>query len=1045
MSVEDDIKEVFQLQKLKWHDPSMACTIISKYKEILHRLDEMENQDFLKGITLTCLADEFSELPIGDLPTNIFTAIKFYDEALKFISPDIDPLNYATIMNNQGLAYSNALLLGDRTANLKNAIRCFDEALKFRKPEVTPLEYARTMDSRGTAYIDLPTGGDRIENLELAIHCFEEAIKIWFQENATFDYAMTLHNLGLAYSNLPTGDLTENLKEAIRCYDKSLKIITPETEPSKYALIMNNRGVAFDQFLIGDLDENRLNAIQCYDEALRFRKPEKSPLDYAMTIENKGIALAGLRIGDRDKNLFDAISCFLLGLKFYSAKKTPSEYARIMGNLGNAYSDLQEVPNTNNIKIAIEYFDEALKYYTPENAPFEYANMMNSRGLAYLEIPTGDRSLDLTEAIRCFDEALKIFTPDKFPIKYGETMFKRGLAFSKVPTENRFSDTAGAIRCYNESLKFLTLETAPSGNRDAYRSLAEIFFSQENWEAADAMYYFAIQAGEILFQSGHREESKASEIANNNLFYRNAAFTIARLGDPNRAFLTLEQGKTRVLSETLKIRIPRQKGIPDDVWSNFQKAGANFRLSQIAARQDSFFSTNKKIDYSLLSTICYRYLEIAIKDVRRYKPTFLKKPEFSDYRVLLTDDHIAIVSFAITEQGSFAFVMKKDTDGIILVELPFTHSKLVKLLNEKDAQNKFVDGWLVMYQRYRENLLRRGTANISDEEIKNSRKSWMATMNQVLIELGKDLIGPVIATLPPAIDHIIFLPAGELFLLPLHAALLDENTRVCDHYTVSYAPSADILLDIETYIPNSKEVNLYLVVNPGKKQGDLPFSYCEGISIVDIFKDSLVPEPEECTKKNVISGMPGREYLHFSCHGEYNWYNPLGSGLSLSDYPLILDDLIRGNLDLSSSRLVTLSACETGIVDVIRGSPEEYSGLPSGFIVAGVPCVIGSLWTVTDISTAILIENFYYNHIKENMNIPDALRAAQDHVRKMYAGDVADYIRKCCQKSMKKLDEGRRHEMERHISFYKKIAQNHPEKKPFEHPYYWAAFQVIGK
>lgn len=105
----------------------------------------------------------------------------------------------------------------------------------------------------------------------------------------------------------------------------------------------------------------------------------------------------------------------------------------------------------------------------------------------------------------------------------------------------------------------------------------------------------------------------------------------------------------------------------------------------------------------------------------------------------------------------------------------------------------------------------------------------------------------------------------------------------------------------------------------------------------------------------MIDGVQGRGYIHFACRGNYNWNDPYESGLVLADGRLTLDELQRGNVDLSSARLVTLSACETGIVDISKGNPEEYVGVPAGFLLAGVPCVVSSLWEVPDLSTALLM------------------------------------------------------------------------------------------
>src|SRR5204862_6812405 len=112
-------------------------------------------------------------------------------------------------------------------------------------------------------------------------------------------------------------------------------------------------------------------------------------------------------------------------------------------------------------------------------------------------------------------------------------------------------------------------------------------------------------------------------------------------------------------------------------------------------------------------------------------------------------------------------------------------------------------------------------------------------------------------------------------------------------------------------------------------------------------------------------------------HGSYDCNDPPASGLELADDRLTLADLQQGAVDLSAARLVTLSACETGISDVLRGSAEEYVGIPAGFLLAGVPCVVSSLWAVPDLSTALLMERFYRNHLKNDLEFPAALREAQ--------------------------------------------------------------------
>lgn len=80
------------------------------------------------------------------------------------------------------------------------------------------------------------------------------------------------------------------------------------------------------------------------------------------------------------------------------------------------------------------------------------------------------------------------------------------------------------------------------------------------------------------------------------------------------------------------------------------------------------------------------------------------------------------------------------------------------------------------------------------------------------------------------------------------------------------------------------------------------------------------------------------------------------------------------NLKLPAE-MVVLSACRTGLSKEIKG--EGLVGLKRGFMYAGSPRVVVSLWSVSDAGTAELMTRFYRAMLKDGMRPAEALRAAQ--------------------------------------------------------------------
>lgn len=127
--------------------------------------------------------------------------------------------------------------------------------------------------------------------------------------------------------------------------------------------------------------------------------------------------------------------------------------------------------------------------------------------------------------------------------------------------------------------------------------------------------------------------------------------------------------------------------------------------------------------------------------------------------------------------------------------------------------------------------------------------------------------------------------------------------------------------------------------------------------------------------------------------------------------------------------LIVASACETAVYDVTR-APDEALGLPAGLLYAGATTVIGSLWSIFDQSTALIVSRFYANHFHGDpddgegpMPVARALARAQRWMRDASAEELHKFAR------------------DMQLPDLPALNGDHPLA---EHPSHWAAFVIVG-
>jgi len=233
-------------------------------------------------------------------------------------------------------------------------------------------------------------------------------------------------------------------------------------------------------------------------------------------------------------------------------------------------------------------------------------------------------------------------------------------------------------------------------------------------------------------------------------------------------------------------------------------------------------------------------------------------------------------------------------------------------------------------------------------------------------------------------QNLVIIQNGSLHFIPFQAIMNRQNRFLVQDHNISYAPSTSVYLHcLQKHYPEGENflgVALSDVLI-GNNIG-LPGTEFELNQIIPFFENPISAIGINGTETFIKKSSSNQQYIHLATHGFYNFDQPLYSFLlfpptSEDDGRLTVQEILE--LDLNA-RLVTLSACETGLGHIDRG--DELVGLSRAFIYAGSSAVIVSLWSVADYPTAFLMSKFY-KYLKDQP-AREALTRAQREVMQLY-------------------------------------------------------------
>lgn len=339
----------------------------------------------------------------------------------------------------------------------------------------------------------------------------------------------------------------------------------------------------------------------------------------------------------------------------------------------------------------------------------------------------------------------------------------------------------------------------------------------------------------------------------------------------------------------------------------------------------------------------------------------------------------------------------------------------LKQLNSGELYNRLI-AYVTLYRRWQTTLSPDGFARWTDELERVSTWLWSAVME------------PVLDALPLGTTALTVIPDGTLGLLPLHAA-----GDALDRVRIRFAPNASALARAARAADAGGALVVAAPAVPDLPP--LPYAAAEAHAVAALLQEPVALVGQEAGVEAVASRLAGRGVVHFACHAMTRFDDPGRSALTMGDgQPLTLARML--SLQLEGTRLAVLSACESGMPEVIV--PEEKTSLAAGLMLAGVAGVVASLWAVGDQSTMLLVTRLHELRAR-GADPCSALHGAQTWLRDStaaalgrWAGDRADEMARV---GAPEADVAR---------MAAAVERLGGQERPFAARVHWAGFTYIG-
>jgi len=909
-------------------------------------------------------------------------ALAYLNEAVSLNEVLEDKYAQAASLQNIGNVYENV-------SDGEKALNAYDKALSIRRGIHDRRGEAQTLSSIGVVYYD-------IDENQKALEYYMQALPLQHSLGDLWEEAATLNNMGSAYDTM--GDKAK----ALESFSKSLPLKRATGNRKGEGTTLSN--MCWLEFTLGEWQ----SAFDHCAAALEIRRAVGDRQGEAVTLSFIGSLYDA--VGEQQK----ALDYFGKALERARAAGNREWEGIVVNNTGLILYRLGDYRN------ALSYYDQALSIRRSIGDRNGEAATLNNMGRAHDALGEKDKALEL------LNSALQVARDANSSHWEGTILGNIGWLYAGQ------GDNQNALVFLNKALPIQRTLSDQRGEASILYGIARVERSLGDLSASLSEIESALKIIESLRTKVTSQQLRASyfsSVQEYYQFYIDLLMQMDRLhpsdGYSARALLASEQSKARSLLDSLgEARVEIRQGVDPQLLEHERslqqlidgKTDRQMRLLTGKHTEEQAAASKAEIDELLTE---YESVET---ELRQKSPgyaalTQIKPLRLEDIQKEILDQDTILLEYALGEERSYVWSVTPSS---------LTPYELPKRAEIEDAAKS-------VYELLK-NWSSKSGAALGDEE---SFEAIARLSRMVLSPVASSLQSKrVLVVGDGALQYVPFSilsePSGdqsgssyvpliakhEIVNLPSASTLaaLRLESRGRDEAPKLVAVIADPVFDKND--PRVRNPSRRIFRDSEKERSseheanDVPFASLANTRIsrsaaeVGLGEGLQLPRLVFSRREahSVLASAPAGQWIealdfdankatatsenlsqyrivHFATHGLLNSEHPELSGLVLSLVDrtgkpqngfLQLTDIY--NLKLSAD-LIVLSACETALGKEIKG--EGLLGLTRGFMYAGAPRVVASLWNVDDVATAEFMGKFYRAMLLDGLRPSAALQKAQ--------------------------------------------------------------------